>query len=111
MGFDLSGHGGYFSWTASGWYALLDLAQDHGWTAIGTGAPRGTLKRDWPGIYDSNEGQLFYARDAREFAAALERFLATKRVKARHSDFDSPSARSSLREFIEFCREGSFRIY
>jgi len=40
------------------------------------------LKADCSGIYHGNDGQLFYARDASE----------------------------SIRQFIKFCRKGSFRI-
>ena len=120
MGFDLSGRGGYFRWTASGWADLLQLAKDYGWQPIGTGAPRGTLKQDWPGIYHSNEGQLFYARDASQLADALTRFLdatskppqAKKRGRAQSSDsyFLTSAGRDSLDEFITYCREGSFRL-
>jgi len=54
----------------------------YGWEPTGTGPPRGMLKADCSGIYHGNDGQLFYARDASE----------------------------SIRQFIKFCRKGSFRI-
>ena len=121
MGFDLTGRGGYFRWTASGWTELLQLAEEYGWHPIGTGAPRGTRKHDWPGIYHSNDGQLFYARDASQLADALCRFLDTttnppaskKRGRGNPSDsfLQTPEGRNSLREFIAFCRAGSFRLH
>jgi hypothetical protein len=37
--------------------------------------PRGYLKKDWRGNYHGNEGQLFYARDAKNLATALDTFL------------------------------------
>jgi hypothetical protein len=64
MGMDLEGAGGYFRWTAEGWGTILELAEQYGWTPIGTGPPRGMRKSEWERTYDSNSGQLFYARDA-----------------------------------------------
>ncbi len=72
MGMDLSGAGGYFRWTASAWIKILGLAEQGGWQPVGTGAPRGNLKKDWSGYYFSNDGQLFYARDAQKLADVLE---------------------------------------
>ena len=101
MGMDLDGAGGYFRWTALGWRTLLDRAEAAGWQPVGTGPPRGILKADWPGVYHSNDGQRFYARDAKSLAAALERCLD-----------DLPAEeRPSYEEFIVFCRAGSFRLH
>jgi hypothetical protein len=77
MGMDLSGAGGYFRWSNSGWADILELGQAHGWVPAGTGPPRGELKADWgDGPYFGNGGQRFYARDAQALADALERALA-----------------------------------
>ena len=74
-------------------------------------------RADWNGVYWSNEGQRFYARDAVAMAEALERALAAiperpppkrGRLKTRHF---TPDEAENLREFIVFCRAGSFRIY
>jgi len=116
MGMDLEGAGGYFRWTGEGWCNILGLAQRHGWVSTGTGPPRGTLKSRWCGAYDSNDGQLFYAHDARKLAAALEIALAGHgrrrlRPPKKYSWFLSPIGRKAVREFIAFCRKGSFRIY
>ncbi len=99
MGMDLSGTGGYFRWTNSGWRKVLDLALANGWEPTDTGPPKGILKVNWTGGYFGNDRQLVYARDANRLADALENHLAT-----------SPKDESELREFIEFCRAGSFRI-
>jgi len=115
MGMDLSGAGGYFRWTASAWGKILDLAEQHGWQSVGTGAPRGTLKEDWSGSYFSNDGQLFYARDAQKLASALGRALEeipTEKLKQDNSNWLFTSeGKESLRKFIIFCREGSFRLH
>ena len=115
---DLSGAGGYFRWTNSGWSDILELGEEFGWAPIGTGPPRGELKADWQdGPYHGNAGQRFYARDARALADALERAVAALperkapkrgRVAVRHW---TPEDVAYIREFIEFCRAGSFRIY
>ncbi len=139
MGMDLSGDGGYFRWTTSSWYDLLEIALEFGWVPSGTGPPRGILKADWGDEnYEGNEGQLFYARDARAFADSLERALVAfsegkvkKRTRVtRSSDrfiasltggkklgarttvrlFD-PETINNIPEFLAFCRAGSFRIF
>jgi hypothetical protein len=118
MGMDLSGVGGYFRWSAGSWSQILDLGLQHGWEPTGTGPPRGTYKADHQGIYHGNDGQLFYARDAKKLADALEQALAEmsfkKPVKKKRIDqrdwLSSPEGIESIRQFIKFCRKGSFRI-
>ena len=140
MGMDLSGAGGYFRWTNSGWCDILELGQEFGWVPTGSGPPRGELKSSWgDGPYHGNDGQRFYARDARALADALERALETivggklperSRI-ARATDYLEAELRGGgapkqgqvaiqqfgpeeveyIREFIEFCRAGRFRIY
>jgi hypothetical protein len=107
MGMDLSGAGGYFRWTNLGWGEILVLGKDFGWEPNGTGPPRGCKKAEWVGTYYSNDGQLFYARDARLLAEALERALdAMSEEKSLSTDQES-----AIREFIEFCKAGSFRLF
>lgn len=140
MGMDLSGAGGDFRWSNAGWADILALGQAYGWVPTGTGPPRGERKADWgDGPYVGNGGQLFYARDARALAYALERALAalssgtspprtrpaqaTDRIEAALTGGPSPKGRQAavrkfgpkdaalILEFVEFCRAGSFRIY
>jgi hypothetical protein len=115
MGMDLSGAGGYFRWTIYGWSNTLELAEQYGWHPMGTGAPRGILKGNQSGSYFSNDGQLFYARDARNLAEALERALEeipTEKLKKNGSNWlFTKEGKESLKRFIIFCRKGSFRIY
>jgi hypothetical protein len=137
---DLSGAGGYFRWSNAGWADVLELGQTYGWVPTGTGPPRGERKADWgDGPYFGNQGQQFYARDACALADALERALAAlaerrprKRTRrAQATDYIEaeiagteapkrgrvamgeigPEEAEYIREFIEFCRAGSFRIY
>src|SRR5688572_11601315 len=118
MGMDLSGAGGYFRWSAGGWSQILDLGCQHGWEPTGTGPPRGTCKADHQGVYYGNDGQLFYARDAKRLADALEQALAemplkktskkttSKKKRIDHSNWlSSPEAIESIRQFIKFCRK------
>ena len=119
MGMDLSGAGGYFRWSASGWRQILDLGRQHGWKPTGTGPARGTHKADCVGLYDGNDGQLFYARDARKLADALEQALAetSRRQPSKNKRIDdaawlsAPRGTKAIRQFIKFCRKGSFRIH
>lgn len=101
MGMDLDGAGGYFRWTGSGWHGVLQRAEAAGWQPIGTGPPKGVLKADWSGTYYSNDGQRFYARDAKGLADALERCLQEL----------SAEEHKAYGDFIVFCRAGSFRLY
>ena len=139
MGMDLSGAGGYFRWSGTGWGDILALGEEYGWVPAGTGPPPGVLKADWPnGTYYSNDGQRFYARDARALADALERALAAppaaapprtrpaqsvdhvvaaltgknrpKKGRVPVGRFN-PDEAGYIREFIEFCRAGSIRIH
>ena len=146
MGMDLSGAGGYFRWNFGEWGDLLELAQAYGWKPMGTGPPRGMKKAEWgEGTYFSNEGQLFYARDAKALADALERaVLALANETAANQPAKVPKTRKAHKldhflaaitgknkpkkgriavqsfspkdllyicGFIDYCREGSFRIY
>ncbi len=140
MGMDLDGAGGYFRWTNSGWSDILELGEEFGWVPTGTGPPRGVLKADWgDGPYHGNSGQRFYARDARSFGDALERaitaisegplkqltraaqgtdYLEAKLTNAKGPEQGrvvvqrfGPEHIPTIREFIEYCRAGSFRIY
>jgi hypothetical protein len=136
---DLEGAGGYFRRTNAAWCDILELGQAFGWVPTGTGPPRGRLKSDCHGLYYGNDGQRFYARDARELADALERALtaisqgksprrptrtaqATDYLEAELEGRERPKRgkvyvrqfgpeAASIRKFIKFCRAGSFRIY
>lgn len=118
MGMDLSGAGGYFRWSGGAWSQILNLGLQHGWEPTGTGPPRGMRKAECEGIYHGNDGQLFYARDAKGLADALERALVdtsrnkpSKKKRIDQRDWlSSPDATESIRQFIKFCRKGSFRI-
>jgi hypothetical protein len=156
MGMDLYRGKDYFRWNAIGWVALLETGVNYGWEPTGTGPPKGYLKKDWHGSrnYYGNEGQLFYARDAKNLATALETFLRSSepqqsrkskrqrevlsagRLQAREvqhlakliggetapaigtksNQKKAPQRldddeREYIRQFISFCRKGSFRIY
>ena len=80
-----------FSWTAIGWSVVLRLAFEHGWEPTGTGSPKGTLQMDWCGSYSANDGQLFYARDAKRLAAALERAFDSTTTPQRQNKKKMPT--------------------
>ena len=124
MGIDLCAKGRSFSFNNGCWAGILETAMEHGWEPSGTGPCRGCRRkdRDGNGHYFANDGQLFYARDAQNLALALERFLSapnrTKPRKTRRTYADdflpyflSAAGRQEIKEFIAFCRKGSFRIF
>lgn len=105
MGVDLKGSG-RFSANWGGWYALLNLANEFGWS------PAGCLEMDYTNLawshpdessykgerlgYNSNDGQLVTDSDAANIALALRRAL---------SDPTNPAASS----VINFGDEGDVR--
>ena len=116
MGMDLISRRRFFQWNNVAWRTVLDIGIQHGWVPMGTGPCRGVRKRDWVGDYFSNDGQLFYARDAKRLADALRTFLNQKRrrlPRRRKNEawFWSPAGKRALADFIRFCRKGSFRIH
>ena len=112
MGFDLIGENRYFCWNSSAWPDVLDIATRHGWRPMGTGAPEEWSERDWIGGYGSNDGQLVDAGDALRPAEALEKFLSKhQNIPNNEARFCSAGGKEYLREFIRFCRRGSFRLY
>ena len=117
MGMDLVGRGGYFRWGYPEWAEVLDLGLEFGWQPLGAGPPRGYPKSKWDGDnYFGNDGQYFYARDARALADALERALVAQRKAApkkpkRKERANVQVEAADIRKFIRFCRAGGFRLY
>ena len=113
MGMDLEGAGGYFRWTRTGWTDILTLAEQFEWEPTGTGPPKGTRRDEWTRDYSSSVGQLLYARDAKNLADALGRALKeSPETWIVDSGFlASTDGARAIRDFIRYCRKGSFRIY
>lgn len=126
MSMDLIGVGGSCNFNVWSWAHILQLAVAHGWKPTGTvhEAP------EWGGNYWSNDGQEVTDADAAAIADAIERALpdvpdhdalAHKRnPDGKSIPFGTPvnayelfsgERKKQLREFIEFCRRGGFRIY
>jgi hypothetical protein len=114
--------------TGTGWAFYLNLAQLYGWKPRGTLPPKGQSADQWPGHYDSSDGQRVGPEDALTLADALRAAVAdasrpmTERDLARRLseelttsvgrpvDVDPPSDDVVLRELLNFCLQGSFRI-
>jgi hypothetical protein len=109
MGMDLIGAGGYFRWTNVGWYDILELAKELGWTPTGTGPPPKVLKKDWRpprrvreaewlvASYYGDHGQRFYARDATALADALDRAVAKIADRGGQKSIVSPGEQTNSR--------------
>ncbi len=140
MGYDFTGKNGGFSLNVSGWPWVYNLAVAYGWRPAGTvgnahyyaelsGADMNDPKtqaecdkqdREWDGRYSSNDFQQVTAEDADNLAEALEnalRHLPRKESTIPENvevspieEFSGLEERRWLREFIEFCRAGSFTI-
>ena len=125
-----------FNWGA--WGKLTRIAERYGWIPKGTEYPpfdkrdetreeyeRG--RRPWSGGYDTNDTQVVTADDAKALADALERALldmpdeeppeksraeiaALSAAESEVRCCSGPAAKAWVRDFIEFAREGSFRI-
>lgn len=137
MGYDLRGTGGVFRLNTSGWMDLLDLAHRHGWQPAGTEAPE--YDPDWDGGYFTNDYQIVTDEDASALADALEDALddipdeEVKRLtvgdvlgdaapphvrdlRVANEDaniyerWSGAQGKRSIRDFIAYCRAGSFVI-
>ena len=113
MGYDLSNRNGEFRFTGEGYSMALDLAKLYGWE------PQGITGEDSRGGYFSNDGQRVENEDALNIALALERALEDipeAIIEERTEEDISPllywsGYKEDLRGFIDFCKEGAFRIY
>jgi hypothetical protein len=75
MGYDLTNSFGQtHQWKVLGWWILLNLAREYGWSPGGTELP--DADSDWDGNYFQNMGQLVSREDATALADALERLLS-----------------------------------
>ena len=99
MGMDLfSVKGDYFYLNVWRWSQFLKLAFDNGWKPQGTvcGGLYEVLP-DWDGSYFDNEGQWVESEDAANIASTLER--EPKLIYNVH-----------IKNFINFCRKGAFKV-
>lgn len=138
MGFELQSDSAAardFSFGYNGWAMLLELATRYGWEPRGTEPPGGIGDpNDWNGEYCSSDGQRVSTYDAQAMAAAIEKAVADPNVPAMLNQMvaeqrqgiaerSGPELAASfagvkdfgeylncLRDFAEFCRDGSFRI-
>lgn len=119
MGYDLiNSVGQTHQWKVLGWWHLLNLACEYGWSPRGTEPPI-DAGSDWDGNYFQNEGQLVTAGDAIALADALARLLSDPnrdvaaaavadrmaQVVADTAAKASTDARDVLRYPLDFIRE------
>ena len=75
MGYDLTNAPGQtHQWTVLGWWHLLNLAREYGWSPRGT-EPSGDCSGGWDGSYFRNDSQRVTVEDAAALASALDRLL------------------------------------
>ena len=125
-------------WQQWRWPKLLRLAQAHGWRPAGTTQPPEELIHfpggEWdPNNYTTNDGQIVSVTDAHALAAALEAALphlpdddalskyrlpdGSIQIAPTHPTgpdadwFSGREAKADVAKFIQFCRQGTFRIY
>ena len=115
------------------WYGMLELAEAHGWTPIGTGLPPWwgggggsngfnlQAQDNWNGDYISGDGGLVMLEDALNLADALERAFweyeprFTRPVFEVIQDYFRPRERllpgiGAIALTADFCRCGAFWI-
>lgn len=152
MSFDLVGRGGHMNLTMNTWTTLLDLAQQYGWepmeTEVNLARARARAQAAgeefdpddlyWRGSYLCTFGDIVGDQDAKNLAAALERFLSeyptdealvgrvwavyvpdyfVRGIKDVERQFGEglevgPPALdvATIRQLADFCKEGSFMI-
>jgi hypothetical protein len=133
---NLHGAKGNFGWATFSWVKLLRLAERYGWQPAATTLSDSDLAwmpgGKWNGNYATNDNQIVSAADAQALGAALELALQdipSDDVIATHRDpsggirilpelpqisdpdwFCGAESKAYIREFISFCRAGSFEI-
>jgi hypothetical protein len=120
-----------FELTGIGWAFFLRLAERYVWMPAGTLPPEGRLSSSpWPRNYDSSDGQLVSASDAKSLGDALMRCNADPARTAVEAAVASDLSDILSREVGEpfpveppddegvfmsslatFCRGGEFRIW
>lgn len=128
MSVDLqSTNGTDFSFSALGWAFYLNLAEIcYDWEKAGTLQPIewSSSEGPWEGAYDWNAGQLVTLDDASGLAAALEAYLADPEgvdvANALAQDLGKVVGaeitlhvddRAFVERFVQFARQGEFRIW
>ena len=133
MSYDLcNSNGDHVAFNLTGWEQVLKLAEMYGWRTAGTLPPE-DLDTEWDGDYFLNDGEVVTADDAKAIAEALTKAMddipghdAMKHKTGKSPkgvdyvkdgaafspfEFFSGKGKKHLREFISFCRRGSFQIW
>lgn len=137
MGFDLINHSGEeFRWDMTFWSKALQLGEKYGWKPKGTTVSKKNKGKPWSGTYWETSSQIVEAEDANNLADALEKsleFLPKEEIKIPElkftkgsatelpmpiiteeipveNYFSGPGGLESIKEFIAYCRQGSFTI-
>jgi hypothetical protein len=140
MSFELTSESGSERQFRGGaWALILNVGEAYGWIPAGTLPPEGETDDEWPGNYDSSEGQLVARADAANLATALTAALADPQRRDRqraisreldrvmhemkveefgedeiglYKEDPDPQiiADEALRDCIAFFSEGAFRI-
>jgi hypothetical protein len=108
------------------WVKLLSLGLFYGWRPMGTRVPsitelHGLIDDYWDGTYLTNDGQIVVREDALLLGIALERSLddipdfnleyyPLDLNQINPFEFFAGEEKQRLKEFIKFCRLGSFLI-
>jgi hypothetical protein len=108
------------------WTKLLSLGMFYGWQPMGTRVPsmtelHGFHDEVWDGTYLTNDGQIVVAEDALALGMALEKSLddipdfnlevyPLDLNQVNPFEYFAGDGKLQLRDFIKFCRLGSFLI-
>ena len=112
--------------TRESWTRLLSLAVFYGWQPMGTRVPsiteiHGFDAESWDGTYLTNDGQIVVKEDALSLAVALEQSLddipdfsleyyPLDLSQINPFEYFAGEEKHRLKDFIKFCRLGSFLI-
>jgi hypothetical protein len=123
MSLNFTSAAGDFCFATDAWYGVLDWAEQYGWQPTLTEPPEHLTLDEWRELdkqyharsYKTIAGQFVNADDANRLADALERLLTDMQDKEppanhRYGFMLSPSRKEHIQSFIEYCRQGGFRI-
>ena len=118
MGYNLINQSQSFRWGANFWLEVLELAKSEGWMPLRTLPPEDWHQdEEWSGNYDWNQGQIVTDKDAKNLgdavSRAIQKMINKEEVLKRNEKiklFNNQNGIETLKEFVDFCYLGQFKI-
>jgi len=95
-----------------GWNLLFALGCKYGWKPQGTQRPQHITSHKWGGRYDTNDGQIVTAEDAKEWGRSIKKAIETNpAITIVGDNLLSRFSKERLLSFVNLCDAGGFEIW